>query len=145
MIQSSQIYNWVLIWMDFNSNTESLIKGNLNNIPKSTSIDMLSNSPVLVSYCSIIYILHWNINDECHGFRHESKAEDSVWKRCKSICRKLMVESYSVNWRRILRVFLPDWMSVRHWLSNEATHVSPFAAALSKLTGAKFLLHHQGV
>lgn len=47
-------------------------------MPKSTSIDMLSNSPVLVSYCSIIYILHWNIHNECHDCRHENKAEDTL-------------------------------------------------------------------
>lgn len=82
---SSIHYNRILIWMGTNSNIESLIKGNVNSLPKLTSIDMLSNSPVLVSYSWIIYILQWNIHAECHDCRRENKAEDSLWQECKSI------------------------------------------------------------
>ena len=59
---SSICYNQVLIWTGIDSNIESLLKGNVNSMPKLTTIDMLSNSPIPVSYCSIIYILQWNIN-----------------------------------------------------------------------------------
>lgn len=49
-----------------------------------TSIDMLGNSPALVSYW-IIYVLQWNINVEFYNCRHENKAEDSFPKYAKLI------------------------------------------------------------
>ncbi len=68
----------ILIWMGTNFNIDSLIKGNVNSLLKWTSIDMLSNSAVLVSCCWIIYISQWNINAECHGCRRESKLRTEI-------------------------------------------------------------------
>lgn len=56
-------------------NIESLIKGNVNSLPMLTSIDMLSEIPVPVSYSWIIHAVQSNINVECHDCRHEHKAE----------------------------------------------------------------------